>query len=265
MRREDDDDGASDGEPRRPRRESMIRLLLAAGLLLVAGGALMAALAGFGHRWGWWHFSIGFSVLRWGLYASIAGVALSAVALLSAALLKRRWLVLAALPAIALGAAVISVPLDHRQRAMGVPPIHDISTDLDDPPPFVALRPAREAAPNRVEHPGEATARLQHEGYPDLVPIRLAADRETVFVAAEQLARELGWRIVEADPVEGRIEAVDRTFWFGFRDDVVIRIIEVEDGRTRVDLRSASRMGQGDLGTNARRIRDFLTRLQDRL
>jgi uncharacterized protein (DUF1499 family) len=82
---------------------------------------------------------------------------------------------------------------------------------------------------------------------------------------AEAVARDLGWRIAEADPAEGRIEAVDRTFWFGFRDDVVIRITEAEDGRTRLDVRSASRVGRSDLGTNARRIRDFLTRLQERV
>jgi uncharacterized protein (DUF1499 family) len=260
-----DDDGGGDGELRWPRRNAIIGLLLAAGVLLVLGGALTAALAGFGHRWGWWHFTTGFSVLRWGVYASIAGVGASTVALVSAALLKRRWLPLAALSAIALGAAVISVPLDHRQRATGVPPIHDISTDLDDPPAFIALRLAREAAPNRVEHPGEAAARLQRDAYPAVVPMRLTAEPEMVFTAAEELARDLGWRIVKADPVEGRIEAVARTFWFGFRDDVVIRITETEDGRTRVDVRSASRVGRSDLGANARRIRDFLTRLQDRV
>jgi uncharacterized protein (DUF1499 family) len=259
MRRQDQ------GEPRRTRWHTIVRVVLAAGLLLVAGGALTAALAGFGHRWGWWHFSTGFSVLRWGLYASMAGVGASVVALIAAALLKRRWLVLAALPAMALGAVVIWVPIDHRQQAMGAPPIHDISTDLDDPPPFVALRAAREAAPNRVEHPGEATARLQRDAYPAVVPMRLAAERETVFRVAEALAQDLGWQIVEANAAEGRIEAVDRTFWFGFRDDVVIRISEAEDGRTQVDVRSASRVGRGDLGANARRILDFLARLQNRV
>jgi uncharacterized protein (DUF1499 family) len=259
MRREDE------GEPRRTRWHTMVRIVLAAGLVLVAGGALTAALAGFGHRWDWWHFSAGFSILRWGLFASFAGVAVSVVALVAAAVLKQPWLMLATLPAIALGAVAIWVPLDHRQRAVGVPPIHDISTDLDDPPAFVALRPAREAAPNRVEHPGEATARLQRDAYPAVVPMRLAAERETVFRAAEALAQELGWQIIEADAGEGRIEAVDRTFWFGFRDDVVIRISEAEDGGTQVDMRSASRVGRGDLGANARRILDFLVRLQDRV
>jgi len=256
-------DGGADRERRRSRKDKIIRQLLATGLLLAVGGALAAALSGFGHRWDWWHFSIGFSILRWAVYASIAGVAASTAALLGAALLKRGRLAVAALPAIALGAAVISLPLDLAWRASDVPPIHDISTNLDDPPDFVALRSRRESGPNGADYPGEETARLQRDAYPDLVPIRLSADHETVFAAAETIARDLGWRIIEADPVEGRIEAVDRTFWFGFRDDVVIRITEAEDGGTRVDVRSASRVGQGDLGTNAHRIRAFLTRLQD--
>lgn len=246
-------------------RGTIIRVMLVLGLLLAVAGAVTAVLAGFGSRFGWWHFSTGFALLRWGVYASLAGAAGSVLALLGALLMKRRKLALAALPGIVLAVAVIAVPLDQWRRAADAPPIHDISTDLDDPPAFVALRAAREAAPNAVDHPGEATARQQRAAYPDLEPMRLAVGRDTAFAAAEAVARDLGWRIVEADPAEGRIEAVDRTFWFGFRDDVVIRVTEEADGRTRLDIRSASRVGRGDLGTNARRIRDFLTRLQERV
>jgi uncharacterized protein (DUF1499 family) len=243
----------------------ILRWLLAAGLVLVVAGALTAALAGLGHRWDWWHFSTGFSLLRWGIYASGAGVAASLAALAGAAWRKRGGLALAALAGIVLGAAVLSVPLDQWRRAGDAPPIHDISTDLDDPPGFVALRDAREAAPNAVDHPGEATARQQREAYPDVAPMVVAAERATVFAAAEDVARELGWQIVEADRAAGRIEAVDRTFWFGFRDDVVIRIGEADDGGTRIDVRSASRVGRGDVGANALRIRGFLARLQARV
>jgi uncharacterized protein (DUF1499 family) len=245
-------------------RNSIFRLLLAAGLVLVVAGALMAALGGLGHRWGWWHFTTGFAFLRWGLYASMAGIAASLVVLAGAAWVKRHRLALAALPAILLGAVVIAVPLEQWRRAADVPPIHDISTDLDDPPGFVALRAAREAAPNAVEHPGEDVARQQREAYPDLASVSLAAEPDAVLAAAEEVARDMGWQVVEADRAAGRLEAVDRTFWFGFRDDVVIRVSAGDDG-TRLDVRSASRVGRGDVGTNARRIRDFLTRLQDRL
>jgi uncharacterized protein (DUF1499 family) len=245
-------------------RITIFRLLMAAGPVLVVAGALLAAVGGLGHRWEWWHFTTGFSFLRWGVYASIAGVAASLVVLAGAAWLKRGNLALAALPAIVLGAVVIAVPLEQWRRAAGVPPIHDISTDLEDPPAFVALRPAREAAPNAVDHPGEAVARQQREAYPDLTPVRLAAEPGAVLAAAEEVAREMGWEVAEVDRA-GRLEAVDRTFWFGFSDDIVIRAREAGDGGTLLDIRSASRVGLGDVGTNARRIRDFLARLQDRL
>jgi uncharacterized protein (DUF1499 family) len=246
-------------------RISIFRLLVVAGLVLVAAGALMAAVGGLGHRWEWWHFTTGFSLLRWGLYASIAGVAASLVVLAGAAWLKRGNLALAALAAIVLGAVVIAVPLEQWHRAGDAPPIHDISTDLDDPPAFVALRPAREAAPNAVDHPGSDVARQQRAAYPDLATVRASAAPEAVLAAAEDVAREMGWEVVEVDRAAGRLEAVDRTFWFGFRDDVVVRAREAGDGGTVLDVRSASRVGVGDVGTNARRIREFLARLQDRL
>ena len=247
-----------------PRLHRTMRLLVAAGLVLAVAGAGAAALAGLGTRWGWWHFSTGFSILALAVYASVGAAVASAVAMVTAIVLKRPRLALAALPAIALAAAVIAVPLSQWQRAAEAPAIHDISTDLEDPPAFVALRAAREAAPNGVEHPGGETVRLQREAYPDLEPLVLEGNPDTVFAAAEDAARGLGWQVVAADPGEGRIEAVDRTYWFGFVDDVVIRVTG-DDGRTRVDVRSASRVGKGDVGTNARRIREFLAKLQDRL
>jgi len=80
------------------------------------------------------------------------------------------------------------------------------------------------------------------------------------FTAAVQTAEALGWEVVAADPVAGRLEATDTTFWFGFKDDIVVRIRSQPDG-SRVDVRSVSRVGRSDVGTNARRIREFLRRL----
>ena len=77
------------------------------------------------------------------------------------------------------------------------------------------------------------------------------------------MARDLGWEIVEASPSEGRIEATARTFWFGFKDDVVVRVTPSGDG-SRIDVRSVSRVGKSDVGANAKRIRTYLERLQNR-
>jgi len=248
----------------RLRYNTVTRVALTASVILVLAGAVTATLAGPGHRWGWWAFTTGFEVLRWAVYATVAGLAFSVVAGIGAILAKQRRLALATLPAIVLGAAVLSVPLGMWYRATHVPPIHDISTDLNHPPAFVALRAVREAAPNGADYPGQTTARLQREVYPSIKPLRLAADRAAVFTAADQVAHDMGWRVVATEPAQGRIEATARTFWFGFYDDVVIRISEVNDGGTQVDVRSASRVGRSDLGTNARRIGEFLRRLQAR-
>ena len=105
------DGGTISGMNPRPRNSAVTRVALAAGVILILGGAVAAALAGFGHRWGWWAFTTGFVVLRWAVYATIAGLAIATVALVSAVLTKQRRLALVALPVIVLGAAVLSVPL----------------------------------------------------------------------------------------------------------------------------------------------------------
>ena len=168
---------------------------------------------------------------------------------------------LVSLVTLALLAAVAAVPVGYLRSAGRVPPIHDITTDPDDPPRFVAVLPLRRAAPNSAEYGGAALAAQQRAGYPDLGPARLAAPPDQVFARAVEVARGLGWQIVAAVPAEGRLEATDRTRWFGFRDDVVVRVA-ADGAGSRVDVRSVSRVGRSDLGTNARRIRRFLDTLQ---
>ncbi len=147
-----------------------------------------------------------------------------------------------------------------------VPPIHDLTTDVNNPPEFVALVKIRAAdkAQNPPEYSGEETATLQQEAFPDLVTLRLDADPATVFEAAGEVIRELGWDIAAEVQATGRLEATDTTTWFRFRDDVVVRI-QPSNGGTTVDVRSKSRVGRGDMGTNAARIREFLARLQTKL
>jgi uncharacterized protein (DUF1499 family) len=101
-------------------------------------------------------------------------------------------------------------------------------------------------------------------GYPDLGPARFTAPPDRVFARAVDIARDLGWEIVATAPAEGRLEATDRTRWFGFRDDVVVRV-RPDGAGSRVDVRSVSRVGRSDLGTNARRIRGFMDALRTAL
>ena len=91
----------------------------------------------------------------------------------------------------------------------------------------------------------------------------MSAAPKEAFTRALAVAQDRGWEIVSADESTGRIEATDTTQWFGFKDDVVVRLTAWGTG-TRVDVRSVSRVGRGDVGTNARRIEEYLDSLQDR-
>lgn len=226
---------------------------IAAAVSAAALGLLLAA--GPGTRLGLWPYGTGFQMMRWAVYAGVAGAALALVALL---LGPRRGLAALAL-ALGLGAAV--APWQVQRSAMGKPPIHDITTDTDDPPPFVAVVPLRRDAKNPVEYGGPEIAAQQRKAYPDIAPLSLPVPPAQAFERAERAARAQGWEIVAAVPAEGRIEATDTTRWFGFKDDVVIRV-RPEGAGSRVDVRSVSRVGRGDVGANARRIRAFLEALR---
>jgi uncharacterized protein (DUF1499 family) len=242
--------------PRRPRSP----LAVAAAVLALAL-AVLAVLAGFGSRWGWWHFRTGFDLLRWSVYGAIATMLLSLVALVvTRPGASRRGFPLA-LFALLVGMVVALVPWSWQQKARSVPPIHDISTDLNNPPAFVAVAPLRADAPNPMEYGGPEIAAQQREAYPDLQPLVLDLPRERAFQRALDSARGMGWEIVAADPAAGRIEATDQTFWFGFKDDVVIRLTPL-GSRTVLDVRSLSRVGGSDVGANAERIREYLAEVR---
>ncbi|MCB1670362.1 MAG: DUF1499 domain-containing protein [Gammaproteobacteria bacterium] len=153
----------------------------------------------------------------------------------------------------------------------GTPPIHDITTDTVNPPQFVAIAPLRANAANsmvygsgRISEDTELTpetlARMQQEAYPDIVPQRFSESLDTVFNRAVAAAEQLGWDIVAAVRSDGRIEATDTTFWFRFKDDVIIKITR-EGDETVLNARSLSRVGVGDVGKNAARLREFFALL----
>jgi len=145
--------------------------------------------------------------------------------------------------------------------ARGVPPIHDITTDTQDPPQFVAVLPARGPDSNPVVYKGAEIAALQTAAYPDVRTLVLAVPPQQAFQKALTAAGAMGWAVVAAAPEEGRLEATATTAWFGFKDDVVVRI-RPQDSGARVDVRSTSRVGVSDMGANAKRIRAFLDEMQ---
>jgi uncharacterized protein (DUF1499 family) len=162
--------------------------------------------------------------------------------------------------AIAIGAGVAYVPLHWLQTARAAATINDISTDTANPPAFIAILPLRAASPVPASYPGSETAQAQRRAYPDIAPLELAVAPAAAFARALDAATAIGWEIVAADAVAGRIEATATTPWFGFRDDVVVRVAPTPTG-SRIDVRSVSRVGKSDLGANAKRIRAFFARL----
>jgi uncharacterized protein (DUF1499 family) len=226
----------------------------ASAIAVAALSALVLLVAGPGYRLGVWALPTGFMLLRWGAYGGLLAAALAA-----GALWRARGRSAPAVLALAIALTTVAIPLRLQRAAAAAPPIHDISTDTADPPTFEAVVPLRADAPNTLEYSQEA-ARHQRSGYPDIRPLILEMPAPQVFDRALQAARDEGWEIVDANADEGRIEATDTTTFFGFKDDVVVRLTTL-GGRTIVDVRSVSRVGRGDAGTNARRVRDYLERL----
>jgi uncharacterized protein (DUF1499 family) len=145
-------------------------------------------------------------------------------------------------------------------RAKQVPPIHDITTDTDHPPQFVAALPLRAGAANPVAYGGADIAAQQKKAYPRIAPLLLPLPPEQAFARALAVARSMGWSMIGDSPAEGRIEASDTTAFFGFRDDIVIVVTAAPPG-SRIDVRSLSRIGRSDIGANARRVETFLDKL----
>lgn len=145
------------------------------------------------------------------------------------------------------------------------PPIHDISTDTEDPPAFVDILGHRRGAWNPPDYDGPDVAAQQRAAWPDLGPLETPVERARVHAIARDIMVRSGWRMVGDAPAAGRLEAVAITPWLRFRDDVVVRLREREGGGTRVDVRSKSRIGRSDFGTNARRVRTFLDALTSAL
>ncbi|HEX9810422.1 MAG TPA: DUF1499 domain-containing protein [Alphaproteobacteria bacterium] len=233
-----------------------------AGLGLAVLVAALLVLAAFGSRWGWWEFRDAFAAMRWIVYGGLGALAIATVGAVLA--VRRRSLlgVVAGLAGLALAAAAVWIPYQNRVELRESPRLSDITTDMLNPPAFVAIVELRRQANarNPVEY-GADKAALQRRYYPDLAPVIVNLPPAEAFDRALAVVRDLGWTMVAADKDAGRIEAYDTTFWFGFVDDVVIRVARAEQG-TRVDIRSSSRIGRREAGMNAKRVRAFLAAMR---
>ena len=250
------------------------RILNIAGIiagLLGLGLALYAVAAPLGVWLGQWDFRQGFTLLRnaepyalWiagiSLVVTIAGVVGARVLNLG------NNLRLTGLAFIATIAAGIAYQVPTAYRTTDAPPIHDITTNTANPPAYVAIAPLRADAANSMVYGDsrnmtpERLAQLQHEAFPDIVPQRFSESTDEVFDRVLAAVDSLGWELVDASREDGRIEATDTTFWFRFKDDVIV-LITREGNETVLNARSLSRVGGSDFGKNAARLRNLFALL----
>ena len=240
-----------------------IAVYLGVGLAILA--LLTLAVGPLGWRLGWWHYRFALlSLMPWAAYGALAAAAISILALVFGwSHLGMRGIVLAAI-GIVVGAIVAYVPWQYDRLRNALPPIHDITTDMDNPPAFVAALKLRPKDANTVAYEKDVAAK-QRAAYPDIAPVKAKLAPAEAFKRALDTANAMpGWTVVDADPATGRIEANETSRWFRFTDDVVIRVTADAAG-SRIDVRSVSRVGRSDFGVNAGRVRAYTAALSGRV
>jgi Protein of unknown function (DUF1499) len=251
----------------KPSRNISGKLVFAAGL----GSILVALASGLGKGFGLWSLGTGFMMLA-------VAMGLAAIAVLfglgigwrqkkkgNNAPKALRW------AGMVLGLGLMGWLLSFVVIGRSVPAIHDISTDLADPPQFAQLKirddnfekiPGGDDDGMKGMSPTQRWVVIHQKAYGDIRSVRVNEPVVDVIAKAERIAKARGWDIAVADPIEGRIEATDTTTFFRFKDDVVLRVRATEDKTgSIVDMRSISREGMSDLGVNAKRVRSFLSDL----
>jgi len=266
----------TDGSNNQAGTTTIRKVLLADALIcLVAGvGIGLIALVGPMAVWiGASDFRFGFGLLQfvnsWSIW--VAGGALIigiAIAIIGAIMKVEGALKLSGFAIVGAVSAGLAYYIPETFRPPeGTPAIHDIATDPYQPLQFDAIVPLRVDAANNMDYGiMEGITPRQHiemqlEAYPDIVPQVYDDSVAEVFERAMTAIDQLGWEIVHADVNEGRIEATDTTFWFRFKDDVVIEIT-TDRVDTILHARSTSRVGRSDVGKNAARLREFFALMQ---
>lgn len=252
----------------------MLTILTTLSGIAGIGLALFALIAPLGVWAGFWDFRLGFTILRGAQPLVLWIIALCVISSIAVFLVGRSKNLdgQGKMLGITLASTLLAVIAWYIPNSylpgdgVTIPPIHDITTDLDNPPEFVAVMPLRGNNSNTTDYGNwgqmtpERQAALQREAYPDIVTQTFDEPADAIFDRALAAARDQGWEIVAVEPEEGRIEATATTFWFRFKDDVVIRIRET-GATTYLDARSTSRVGVSDVGKNAARLRAFFDAL----
>lgn len=265
-----------------------MRLMLArASMALSLFLPVYFMVAALGVKFGLWPWQVGLLKMIVQLGLPLIGITLilGLVALVASLVRKPRTGLKMALVGLLVPVLALGFLVSVQRKSAGIPPIHDVATNIVDPPVFsAAVMSARQAVQaNPVEAlttpmgslkaysgpafagiAGKTLGQVGHDAYPAVRPLTLAAAPAKAAAAAEAEARAQGWMVVGADPAAGIVEATAETFWFGFKDDVAVRIRPSATGGSVVDVRSTSRVGLSDIGANAKRIEAFLAGLKVR-
>jgi len=260
--------------PKGTRRLAVRKWVLKVTLILAIFAPLVFIIAALGVKLGLWGVGFGFGALtlKLGPFMLLASGVLGLVSLILASVFKPRKGFFTAGLALLVAVAGLGKIVGLKKTVDSLPYIHDVTTDTQDVPVFTAAIMEQRAAVkgvNTADYKGKLDKRdkklvsaLQTQAYPDVRPLILSDDTQTVFTKVEAIVKGSGWAITTRDVETGIIEATDTTFWYGFKDDVIIRLRPSEGGGTIVDVRSLSRIGASDLGKNAARIRAFLEKLK---
>jgi uncharacterized protein (DUF1499 family) len=256
---------------------------------LAVFGAILVPLwflaGAMGTRFGLLDWTIGFGLMTFlaGPFVLMGALGAALLALGLALIVKPRKGIVTALVAALIPAAGLGYGLYRADQTKAIPPIHDISTDTAAPPEFsraVADTRARLNRGNDVDFTnnfvpddprfgafrGKAALDLQKQAYPGVGPIMVEIDADDAFMAARDAAEALGWQVGAMDQAAGRLEASTTSLWFGFTDDIVVRVRPAVTGvGATVDIRSASRVGISDMGANAARILAFKAEIERRV
>ena len=232
------------------------------GLAIVAGLVLIAA--GPGYRVGWWPLDTGFALVTYGLLIGLASISLSVAALMLS------WYVVSTrgriygLAGVIVALVVAYVPYHWYLLERDSPPIHDIVTDPEHPLAFDKLAATRATHQNSVAYGGTEVAQMQHDAYPDIAPLISEQPASAAFAAVMEVVSDANWDVANVDTDDMTVEATDQSFWFGLKDDIIVKVTSAGAG-SRIDMRSQSRIRIGDAGTNARRVRQVLLALKKQL
>ena len=254
-------------------------LVLRCTKILAIGTPLVFIAAGLGSKFGLWGWEFGLLTLtqKLGPILLMATGVMAVLSMILAAFTPKKgfWL----------GAFAMIIPLfgmgqllNVKNKVDSLPFIHDITTDTQDVPSFTSAildERAKVKNVNPIDYSGKMAptkdasgkpakalvAALQSKAYPKVRPLILSQPPEAAFTQAKALIKDMGWALKSEDSTAGLLEATDSSFWYGFKDDIIVRLRAGEGGGTVVDVRSISRVGTSDIGANAARIRIFLKKL----